>query len=198
MTKKKKVLELADDKTEVTITKMPDVAAEMADAVKKSKIKNTPKLLTKEQIYKEERGKWLSKNNFVNFWDSLIKGQYINPKNRKAVVAHQRRKDIIRTKGMKRLVTKHGKIIVEKIVAKKSKSRLCGSKTVDLDYFGEKNQLEAVGNMLCRGTRKTRRNLCKKLGFRWDFYKEAEETIMDLPEFSGFGYDAIKANHGVK
>jgi hypothetical protein len=52
--------------------------------------------------------------------------------------------------------------------------------------------------LLSGGTRAMRRKLCKRLGLRWSEYKEGELIIMESDNFSGYGFDGIKASRGVK
>jgi len=126
------------------------------------------------------------------FWPSWVAGTYISPDNRKAQLNLQRLKERVWPDIKDKVVRRHGKNVIVKYDRRK--------KTKAENYFSDDNSLDAIARMLLAGgTRAMRRNLCRRLGLRWKTeYVEAEHMIMESDNFSGFGYDGIKASRGVK
>jgi hypothetical protein len=126
------------------------------------------------------------------FWPSWVAGTYISDKNRKAKLNLQRLKDRVWPDVKDKVVRRHGKNVIVKYDRK--------MKTKKDFYFTDDNSLNAITRMLLAGgTRRMRRDLCRRLGLRWKTeYIEAEKMVMESDSFSGFGFDGIKASRGVK
>jgi hypothetical protein len=126
------------------------------------------------------------------FWPSWFAGTYISDKNRKAKLNLQRLKDRVWPDVKDKVVRRHGKNVIVKYDRK--------MKTKKDFYFTDDNSLNAITRMLLAGgTRRMRRDLCRRLGLRWKTeYIEAEKMVMESDNFSGFGFDGIKASRGVK
>ena len=143
------------------------------------------------------------------FWPSWLYGQYIKPDNHAAQYRHKRRAEIVRTKRHVLMMVK-GKFVKVAIPEKrhtgdnltrmqKLENKVFMTNLSPKQYFTEDNALNAIARMLLSGgTRAMRRKLCKRLGLRWSEYKEGELIIMESDNFSGYGFDGIKASRGVK
>ena len=134
------------------------------------------------------------------FWPSWVAGTYISDKNRKAKLNLQRLKDRVWPNVKDKVVRRHGKNVIVKYDRRKNIIRRKGKEVEIPDYFTDDNSLNAITRMLLAGgTRRMRRDLCRRLGLRWKTeYIEAEKMVMESDNFSGFGFDGIKASRGVK
>lgn len=134
----------------------------------------------------------LSKKGKRGFWPSFLAGTYISDKNQKARANLQRLKERVYPDKKMKLVRRHGKnVLVEYDTKIKTKAD---------KYFSDDNSLNAITRMLLAGgTRAMRRKLARRLGLRWkQEYLEAEQMIMESKNFSGPGFDGIKAARGIK
>lgn len=133
----------------------------------------------------------LFKQGKSGFWPSWVAGTYISDKNRKAKLNLQRLKDRVWPDVKDKVVRRHGKNVIIKYDRK--------IKTKAQHYFTDDNALQAITRMLLAGgSRRMRRDLCRRLGLRWKTeYIEAEKMVMESKTFSGPGFDGIKLSRGV-
>lgn len=145
------------------------------------------------------------------FWPSFLSGQYVRPDNQKTMDRLKRRHQMGTRKKRHVLMVVKGKIVKVKLPDKlhkgdnltrmqKLENKVFMTNLSPKQYFTEENALNAIARMLLSGgTRKMRRDLCRRLGLRWKAeYVEGEMIIMEQDDFSGPGFDGIKRSRGVK